>query len=190
MLRHVVVWCLISNVIDMGNTANSTSDVMMHLNSTVDDELYTSRVIDCTKNIPPPPGTYTCLEQYGWGKCDESWMINWCCISCPEACGCENYEWNNGSKPDNYTTDTIVTLSDEQIDFYQNMFFCLHIVAGIGILLIPLLFIIKWCKRMMRKEHERRMNNMSDMVETSSPSSTMDTAQYVHWFILCSALYI
>jgi len=30
----------------------------------------------------PPDDLYTCLEQAGWGKCNESWMVGFCDLSC------------------------------------------------------------------------------------------------------------
>ena len=37
----------------------------------------------------PPDDQYTCAEQAGWGKCDEDFMVGYCCLSCHGCEGCE-----------------------------------------------------------------------------------------------------
>ena len=43
-------------------------------------------------DVSPPPGTYTCAQQKGWGKCDVTanpWIAGYCCKTCFDcAAGC------------------------------------------------------------------------------------------------------
>lgn len=34
------------------------------------------------RDIPPPPGNFSCSQEAQWNKCEESWMENYCEISC------------------------------------------------------------------------------------------------------------
>jgi len=40
----------------------------------------------CT-DTPPAPGTYTCAQQAGWGKCGDDFMKGFCCKSCFKCAG-------------------------------------------------------------------------------------------------------
>ena len=40
----------------------------------------------CSDN--PPPGSYTCAQQAGWGKCGSTFMRGFCCKSCHACRGC------------------------------------------------------------------------------------------------------
>ena len=40
----------------------------------------------CSDNAPG--GGYTCAQQVGWGKCGETWMKGYCCMSCFSCLGC------------------------------------------------------------------------------------------------------
>jgi hypothetical protein len=40
-----------------------------------------SEEADCTDDIPPD-GTHSCRQQALWGKCSQSWMKGFCCMSC------------------------------------------------------------------------------------------------------------
>eukprot|EP01084_Bolivina_argentea_P290067 498192_1 len=40
----------------------------------------------------------SCMDQASWNNCGETWMYGFCCISCPEACGCTNYSWGNNTE--------------------------------------------------------------------------------------------
>eukprot|EP01084_Bolivina_argentea_P046093 84861_1 len=42
----------------------------------------------CWCSDKPPSGQYTCAQQSSWGKCDESWMNGYCCMSCKACVGC------------------------------------------------------------------------------------------------------
>ena len=46
-------------------------------------------MFNCTHDISPD-NQYTCDQQKLWGKCQESWMNGWCCMSCndTDSCGC------------------------------------------------------------------------------------------------------
>jgi hypothetical protein len=37
----------------------------------------------------PPPGSYSCEKQAGWGKCGLSFMKGFCCRSCHACKGCQ-----------------------------------------------------------------------------------------------------
>ena len=54
---------------------------------------------DCTSDIHPPGNSHTCNQQANWGKCGESWMWGWCCLSCPQSCDtqCTNSQWQCNS---------------------------------------------------------------------------------------------
>lgn len=42
----------------------------------------------CWCSDVPPQGQYTCQQQAGWGKCNETWMQGLCCQSCHACQGC------------------------------------------------------------------------------------------------------
>jgi len=42
----------------------------------------------CWCSDVPPQGQYTCQQQAGWGKCNETWMAGLCCQSCHACQGC------------------------------------------------------------------------------------------------------
>jgi len=42
----------------------------------------------CSRSDKAPDTTYTCVQQASWGKCNETWMQGYCCLSCFECKGC------------------------------------------------------------------------------------------------------
>ena len=42
----------------------------------------------CWCSDKAPDGQYTCQQQAGWGKCNETWMQGYCCQSCHACQGC------------------------------------------------------------------------------------------------------
>ena len=42
----------------------------------------------CWCSDVPPDNTYTCQQQAGWGKCNETFMAGLCCQSCKACIGC------------------------------------------------------------------------------------------------------
>ena len=65
------------------NSLRSEDAVHVHIDSSQGPAL------DCDCSDDPPPGSYTCAQQAGWGKCGFPFMHGYCCRSCHGCRGCK-----------------------------------------------------------------------------------------------------
>eukprot|EP01084_Bolivina_argentea_P128024 226364_1 len=140
------------------------------------DSTLTYHPYDCTENISPSD-EHSCIQQASWSKCGEDWMKGHCCISCPEACGCESYEWGNNTEYIKHIATKIIqlNLTTEEIDMYQKLFLWLHFVAAFFIALIPIIIVVKYGKEYcLFKLYEKKV--LPAMVGHISDGSSSDSS--------------
>ena len=148
---------------------------------------YYPNPFDCESNRFLENDDDSCFQEAGWGNCDESWMFGLCCVSCPEACGCQDYDWGNRTEHLNSRPAIILSLTYEEVLFYERLFISCHAILLFLITVIPLLFCYKYH---ISRITENVLTKMASMVSTNNvhndegdPESVNSSSDYIIYII-------